>query len=618
VCGICGTIGLPVPSSVEGMLSDLEHRGPDDRGVFTDGEFALGATRLSIIDPDGGHQPLSNEDGTVWAALNGEIYNHPSLREHLAERGHRFATKTDTEVLVHLYEDYGEALVHAIEGMFALAIWDARDGSLFLARDRFGEKPLFYSDFAAGFAFASELRPLLRALPHSPEPDPGAVDSFFVFGYVAGSASIVVGIDQLPPGHCLSRRPGGQRELRRYWHPPVHADSAPPDGAAELEAEALLERSVRSRMIADAPVGVLLSGGVDSTLIAAMSAEASTGPLRTYSVGYASGRVNEIDQARRVASLLATDHRELVLDDADAADRVPAVLRAIDQPIADPALVPTEALASLAAREVKVLVGGEGADELFGGYPRYRWLDRAERLEALPDGVRRSSAHLISRIPGRRSARLSDVLRPSPTVGRHIDWVTGGRRHTRADLYGPRLQTQIKEGWAIRRLSDSAEACGGRETSAAARFMALDQIDWLPDDVLAKADRATMLASVELRTPYLNHELAELCATVPAAVHVRGRGKAWLRAMLRRRTSKALASSPKTAFRVPIAEWLRGPLEPFATRQLRSGPLVEQGWFAREPVEHLLTAHLAGADHSQALWPLLCLATWLEATCPDG
>jgi asparagine synthase (glutamine-hydrolysing) len=617
MCGICGRTLDPDGAAVAAMNRALRHRGPDDEGVYVDraSGLALGARRLSVIDVAGGHQPLSNEQADVWAVLNGEVYNHPGLREHLRERGHRLATGTDTEVLVHLYEEYGDDLVHALEGMFAFALWDARRRRLLLGRDRFGEKPLFYVERPGGLSFASELSALCQGGDVDGDLSAAAVDAFFVFGYVPGPDAILRGVRQLPPGHVLMWEPGAERPaLRAYWSPPS-CEPRPAEPRAELVAETrrLLEGSVRSRMIADVPLGVFLSGGVDSTLIAALAARHSATPIKTFTVGYDTGEVNETRTARATAQALGAEHHELVLTAGDVAARVPALLAEIDQPLADQALPALHAVAKLARSEVTVTIGGEGADELFGGYPRYRWLARAARLERhLPARLGASGARALNASPlAGRARRLAYLLDGRPLLERHLDWVTERRSDLRADLYGPRLAA---EAGARRALDDLTARVDGRlDTSVPGALMRLDQVHWLPDDVLAKADRAGMLASLEIRTPYLHRDLAEFTASVGPDAHLEAGGKALLRAVLADVFPAASGRRPKTAFRVPAAQWLRGPLAPTLARQLAEGALYAEGWIDAGAARGLAAEHAAGRrDWSQVLWPLLALGLWLD------
>lgn len=615
MCGICGSTNDPDGSAVAAMNAHLRHRGPDDEGIYRDPAtgVSLGVRRLSVIDVVGGHQPIANEDGTIWAMLNGEIYNHPALREHLRERGHSLRSRTDTEVLVHLYEEYGDALVHALEGMFAFALWDARRRRLLLARDRFGEKPLFYHERGGVLTFASELTALLEGAPIARELDREAIDSYFVFGYVPGPGSIVPGVKQLLPANRLVWEPDRPSvAIDCYWRPPDVAVMSN-ESARELTEETgrLLRTSVKSRLIADVPLGVLLSGGIDSSLIAVLAAETSRDPIKTFTVGYDVGGVAETGSARQTAEELGSDHHELVLSRVDVATRAPELLARLDQPLADQALVATHAIAEFARREVTVGVGGEGADELFGGYPRYRWLRRAALLEAFPRGIRATAAGLVSSLPARgRVARLAPVLMPQSTVERHIDWVTSGRRHVRREVYGPDLAGIAAADRVGQVLAARADASFDEGAPDAA--MRLDQVHWLPDDVLVKADRASMLNSLELRTPYLHRELAEFAASIPATAHTSRDGKRFLRGLARSLGISA-ASRAKTAFRVPAGEWLRGPLAPVLAEQLQTGTLYERQLMNREFVGRLVSEHNARqADWADVLWPLLALGLWTD------
>lgn len=614
MCGICGRTDDPRARAVAAMNGAMTYRGPDDEGTHTDPAvgLSLGARRLSVIDVGGGHQPLTNEDGTIWAALNGEIYNHPRLRQMLSERGHRLATGTDTEVLVHLYEDYGEDLVHALEGMFALAIWDSGSGTLLLARDRFGEKPLFYSAAEGQLCFASELTALAAGAPIGDELDPIAVDRYFVHGYVTGERSILAGARQLEPGHLLRWRRDEALDVRPYWRPPVPvaaSDEPVEDLVGELRR--LLEDSIRGRLIADVPLGVFLSGGVDSTLVAALAARQSSAPIKTFTVGYDVGEVSEAAQARATAEEIGSEHHELTLELGEVAAHVPAVLGALDQPLADQSLPAFHAIAEFARREVTVAVGGEGADELFGGYPRYRWLARSEAIgRRLPAPLGAVAARGLERaLPSGRAARLADVVRPGEAMLRHLDWVAAERLATRASLYGPRLDAVASRSELA---ADLARGLPEVET-VEGRFMLLDQLHWLPGDVLAKADRASMLVSLEVRTPYLDYALAEFAATISPEAHTRGGGKALLRRLLADLLPETSLRRPKTAFRVPVAAWLRGPLAATMRDQVRNGSACEEGWIDRAAASTLLDRHLGGeSDQSEVLWPLLAFGLWLD------
>ncbi len=609
MCGICGTTSAGDGSILARMNAALVHRGPDDEGTYVDpvSGLGLGARRLSIIDVEGGHQPLANEDGTVWAVLNGEIYNFAGLRERLARAGHTLATRTDTEVLVHLYEEYGNELVHALEGMYAFAVWDGRAQRLLLGRDRLGEKPLFYTERDRALTFASELTALLKGVGGTAELDPAAVDRYFTYGYVTGEDAIVAGVRQLRPGHLLVWDAAtGSVEVRRYWSPPAAAPDGPVS-ADELveETSVLLEQAVRSRLVADVPVGVFLSGGVDSTLVAAFAARHVSGTLKTFTVGYDSGAVDETGPARRSARLIGSDHNEYLLTQGEVQARVPGLLAAVDQPLADQAYVALRILTEAARATIKVAVGGEGADEVFGGYPRYRWLHRSAMLDGrVPRWAAQGTVSLLERLPLGRAARLRDVVRPAPLTQRHVDWVTDGRRSYRSRVYGPRLRE-----YEVGPIPEPAHVVLDGDVAG---FMRLDQLQWLPDDVLAKADRASMQASLELRTPFLSRDLVEFAATVPARVHIAGGGKLLLRRVLRAALPEAAHTRAKVAFRTPARDWLRGPLAAALDDQLSSSALYEQGWFERDQVRRLVDEHRGGRDRSSVLWPVFAFGVWLD------
>ena len=606
---------------VRAMCATLRHRGPDDEGAHCDrpSGVSIGIRRLAIIDVEGGHQPLCNEDRSVWVVCNGEIYNHPRLREDLRARGHRFATSSDAEVLVHLYEEYGEDLVHALDGMFAFALWDERRGRLLLARDRFGEKPLFVHEHERELTFASELTALLEVTPRARELDPAAIDAFFVFAYVPGPGTIVRGVRQLAPGHLLSWERDRARCHERPWWTAGEEALAPRERFESVLAEArrLFDESVARRMISDVPLGVFLSGGVDSTLVAISAAKASSKRLQTFTVGYDVGSVSETAQARRTATYLDSEHHEVTLTEQQVAERAPALLAGLDQPLADRALLPLNVLSEFARPRVTVALGGEGADELFGGYPRYRWLERSRRAEsALPSAAARSLGTLWRGGADRvgRGQLLARRLAPAPLLERNLDWVTSERRGHRRALYGPRLAGVGEE----RVLADLSARAGEPHDGSPVRWlMHLDQVDYLPDDVLFKTDRAGMLASLEIRTVFLNRELADFAASLDTAVHLAGGGKAIVRAMLPAGVIEAprVGGYRKTAFRVPAADWLRGPLAPVLDRQLEHGVLYSEGYFDREAAGALVREHRHGHDHSDQLWPLLSLGLWVDRFC---
>src|SRR5438105_1362356 len=614
MCGISGTTRADDGTALTAMNRAMVHRGPDDEGSYVDPQFKVGLAvrRLSIIDVPGGHQPIANEDQTIWAILNGEIYNHPALRERLRARGHRFQTRGDTEVLVHAYEEFGQDFVHALEGMFALAIWDRHCRRLVLARDRFGEKPLFYTVRHGALTFASELTALAAGTGGVGDVSAQSVDTFFLLGYVPGPRTIVEEAKVLQPGHLLSwDQHTGSLAIQRYWVPsPMPRRVTVPMRELVEETHQLLDSSVKSRMISDVPLGVFLSGGVDSTLVAALATRNSTEAIKTFTVGYDVGAVNEFEPARRVASAIGADHHEFMLTHADASVRAPQVLAALDQPIADQALIASQALAESARTEVTVAIGGEGADELFGGYPRYRWLARSLRLQQLvPATVVALGSGVMQRFSATGKARrFGDVISRNSVRMRHFEWVSDHRRATRHWLYGSRLKPLLTGSDPFPEVPDLVAGLDGQ----VADIMRIDQMTWLPDDVLAKADRSSMLVSLEVRTPYLDRRLAEFAFSVPSFVHCNPHGKRLLRAVLAELLPEA-AARPKVGFRVPAAEWLRGGLAKTVSQQLENGCIYNEGWFDRAAAHRMAREHHQGArDWSGLLWPMLAFGLWLD------
>ena len=606
MCGICGlaTKGRAVdPERLRAMSATLVHRGPDSDGELLDGPVALAARRLSIIDLEGGDQPIANEDGTVHVVQNGEIYNFRELRAELEQAGHRFSTRSDTEVLVHLYEEHGEGFAERLRGMFAVAIWDSRRRRLVVARDRFGIKPLYYRDESGELMFASEL----RALPRG-EVDPDALEAFLAFNSVPAPFSIFAGTYKLPAGHLLVWQDGETR-VERYARP-VPAEVRDED-SAELaeELRARLRDSVRAHLIADVPVGVLLSGGVDSSLLAALAAQESGEGVHTFSIGFEERSFDELDDARSVASLYGTRHEELTLR-PDAALLLPRLAETFDEPFADSSALPTYLVSELAARHVKVALSGEGGDELFGGYYTYAADLLALRVGRFAPVVK----PLVERLPSssRRASfdyKAKRFVRGAalPPLERHHAWKEIFSPDVRAELTGRR------SGY------DPVDLLRARfeETEGAELLTRLQDVDlgtYLVDDLLVKTDRASMAHSLEARVPYLDPVVAGLAQSLPTRLKVRGlRKKVLLRKAAAPLLPRRIVYGRKRGFSIPAAAWLRGELEPFARDVLAPDTLRRQGFFRPEPVERLIDSHVAGEeDLSRQLWGLLAFTLWHE------
>jgi asparagine synthase (glutamine-hydrolysing) len=609
MCGICGIAlrdGAVDRGVLEHMAATLVHRGPDSEGAYLNGPVGLAARRLSIIDLEHGDQPITNEDGSIHVVQNGEIYNHEELHAELARAGHTFRTRCDTEVLVHAYEEWGDAFARRLRGMFAIALWDARRSRLLLARDAFGIKPLYYRIDRDGLAFASEL----RALPRG-ELDLDALDAFLAFNSIPSPLTIFRESRKLGAGYVLVWE-RGEASLERFARPaPVAAANVRDDDGAELveECRARMRDSVRAHLVSDVPVGVLLSGGVDSGLLAALAARESSDPLRTFSIGFEEGSFDELGDARKVAERYATDHHELVLR-PDAALLLPALADAFDEPFADSSALPTYLVSELAARHVKVALSGEGGDELFGGYYTYA----ADLLAQRFGGAARLAAPLVERLPS-SSAKASFDYRAKrfvraahlPPLERHHGW---------KEIFSPDLRAELtgrRNGFDPLDLYRSTYA----ETADAdllARLQDVDRTVYLVDDLLVKTDRASMAHSLEARVPFCDPIVASFAHALPTRHKLRGlRKKVLLRKAAEPLLPRSIVWGRKRGFSIPAAAWLRGELEPFARETLSAETLRRQGFFEPRVVERLIDEHVARReDRSRQLWGLLAFTLWHE------
>jgi asparagine synthase (glutamine-hydrolysing) len=606
MCGICGLAtkgGAVDPERLRAMSATLVHRGPDSDGELLDGPVGLAARRLSIIDLEGGDQPIANEDSTVHVVQNGEIYNFRELRAELEQAGHRFSTHSDTEVLVHLYEEHGEGFAERLRGMFAVAIWDSRRRRLVVARDRFGIKPLYYRDESGELMFASEL----RALPRG-EVDPDALEAFLAFNSVPAPFSIFAGTYKLPAGHLLVWQDGETR-VERYARP-VPAEVRDED-SAELaeELRARLRDSVRAHLIADVPVGVLLSGGVDSSLLAALAAQESGETVHTFSIGFEERSFDELDDARSVASMYGTRHEELTLR-PDAALLLPRLAETFDEPFADSSALPTYLVSELAARHVKVALSGEGGDELFGGYYTYAADLLALRVGRFAPVVK----PLVERLPS--SSRRASFDYKAKRFVRGAALPPLERHHAWKEIFSPDVRAELTGRRSGYDPVDLLRARFG-ETEGSELLTRLQDVDlgtYLVDDLLVKTDRASMAHSLEARVPYLDPVVAGLAQSLPTRLKVRGlQKKVLLRKAAAPLLPRRIVYGRKRGFSIPAAAWLRGELEPFARDVLAPDRLRRQGFFRPELVERLIDSHVAGEeDLSRQLWGLLAFTLWHE------
>jgi len=603
----------------------LAHRGPDDEGYYITGPVALGQRRLAILDLAGGRQPMSNEDGTVWITFNGEIYNFRDLRARLEGLGHRFATRSDTEVIVHAYEQYGPACVKELRGMFAFAVWDQPRETLFLARDRAGKKPLFYTEMDGQWVFASELQALLRHPGRAREVDWAALDDYLTFGYVPAPKTIFRDVHKLPPAHWLTLRlrpgeSGGPKvHVERYWQlayePKVRlSEEDAADGLLEV-----LREAVRLRIIADVPLGALLSGGIDSSIVVALMSQLSDRPVKTFSIGFDDQEFNELSHARRVAERCGTEHHELIVR-PNALEVLPTLVRHYGEPYADSSAIPSYYVAKLTREHVKVALNGDGGDECFAGYERYAGGLAADRYGRIPAVVRRLAIEPLGRlIPagGPRRSRLRQARRflevaGQPASQRYLRWVSYVQTTEKAALYSRDFREQLAghrgESWLLEMWEQLTSAGLGPLD----RMLALDVESYLPYDLLVKMDIATMANSLEARSPFLDHEVMDFCARLPAGYKLRGMQlKYLLKKAGKRLLPPETLARRKMGFGVPVGNWMRGELRSWAEDLLLSPRALKRGYFQPEALRQLVDGHVEGReDRSFELWALLWLELW--------
>jgi asparagine synthase (glutamine-hydrolysing) len=600
VCGIAGLYspaGTPNPELVDAMRAAIAHRGPDDGSTDVFGRCVLGHQRLKVIDLDTGYQPVANEGGDVVAVFNGEAYNFARLREEL--RGHEVRGTGDTPVLPHLYEESGPRFVERLHGMFALALWDASRERLVLARDRLGKKPLLYARLADGtFAFASELKALLR-LPGVPrDVDLAAIDAYLALQYVPGDRTALHGIRKVPPGHALVVE-GESETLERYWE----ASPAEPSQSDEEWLERVrttIAEAVRKRLVADVPLGALLSGGIDSSIVVALMAQASPEPVRTFTVGFADDRYDERRYARVVAERYGTVHEELEIVE-DVAATLPRLAAAYDEPLGDEAAFPTFLIGEQARRHVTVALAGDGGDESFAGYERYIAHGLAERVPAV---AARTGAAAVRLVPSARREPRSTLFR----AARFLD-VAGTPRSERYARLMEVFPLELRRDLWL----DPRHAAAVELTPSAPGIAGLQLLDiatYLPGDLLLKADIASMAHSLELRSPFLDHEVVALGLALPDHLKTCGReGKVALRLAFAPDLPAGVTGRGKTGFGVPLGRWFRDDLRDLARDVLPT----DRGWFRADAVTRLLGEHESGrADHGHRLWCLLMLELWVR------
>jgi asparagine synthase (glutamine-hydrolysing) len=619
MCGIHGILDLtgaaaPV-DALERMGRVTRHRGPDEGGVHADGPLAMGMRRLSIIDVQGGHQPLANEDGTLWLVANGEIYNYRELTRDLAARGHRFRTQSDCETLLHLYEDKGDDFLSGVNGMFAFALWDARRRRLVLGRDRLGIKPLYVWNDGRRIIFASEAKAILAAPGIPTELDGQALASYLALGYVPAPLSIFRGIGKLAPATLLTAEDGHVHE-RRYWRVSDRVDTTTDEATWIERVRERLDESVRMQMVSDVPIGAFLSGGIDSSAVVAMMSRHSDRPVKTYAIGFDGGDAetfyNELPYARQIATLFNADHHEIIVR-PDVVALLPKLLWHMDEPIADSAFVTTYLVSEFARRDVTVILSGVGGDELFGGYRRYLGTYYQQRFSRLPGGLRRAVTALGARLPSDRHSPLLNTMRLAkgflasaglPLEERYRSYVEVFDDQAAAEV----LRAPMRGG--VHPLAAAFSDAGSDDDLN--RLLAVDATTQLADDLLLLTDKMSMAVSLECRVPLLDHELFELAASVPQAIKLRGgRLKHLLKEALVGVLPREILERRKRGFGTPMGAWFKGALAPMLQQLLSRSSVEQRGVFQYPAVAELIEAHRSNRiDGTDRLLALLNFEIW--------
>ena len=624
MCGICGKLSFTGEdvqrSSLERMCAALVHRGPDAQGIQVMGPAALGQRRLSIIDlSPSGTAPLSNEDGSIWATLNGEIYNFQDLRAELSERGHRFRTGTDTEVLVHLYEEHGDDCVRRLDGMFAFAIWDSRRQRLLAARDRLGKKPLFYTRTPGALVFASSIGALLTDDRVSREPNYRALDDYLTRQYVPSPETAFAGIFKLGPARYLTCDREGTFAIGRYWQPPLaQADPHHQADTGELELEIVdrLRQAVRRRMVADVPLGAFLSGGVDSSAVVALMAGLSDRPVKTFSIGFEEAEFDELPYAREVSRRYGTDHHEFIVR-AEAASVLPDLVRHFGEPFADSSALPTYYLSKLTRQHVTVALSGDGGDENCGGYENYGIVSSWGAADAVPAAARRAVqtgvGELVERLPGhdltRRVGRAAEMWAADPAERFRLQTSIvkpGEKRAAYTDQFRHLIGLRPDTGQAPEVLPPNVDPL--------AWMMWHDLQFYLPDCLMVKVDVASMASSLEVRSPLLDHHFVEFAAAIPSRLKRAGtEGKVVLKRALRPLVPAATLDRPKKGFGVPLRRWFTADLLQLVRGTLLDDRARRRGLFDADFMTRLIGDHVAGRrDASARIWAFLCLELWFR------
>ena len=621
MCGISGKVnvdGNPVERAIlQRMTAVLSHRGPDDEGIFIDGSVGLGHRRLSIIDlSPSGHQPMANEDGTIWIVYNGEIYNFTALKADLIAKGHVFRSQCDTEVIIHLYEEHGPACLQYLRGMFAFAIWDGRERQLFLARDRAGKKPLYYHHGAHTFLFSSEIKGILQDESAVKRPDHVAIHHYLTYQDVPSPWTAFEGIRKVPPAHYMIVK-DGKVELNRYWKLTYLPKFSMTEEEIAVETLGRLREAVKVRLISDVPLGAFLSGGIDSSAVVALMAGEMNIPVRTFSIGFREDDYNELSYAKMIAKHLGTQHTEFIVE-PKVLDIIDKLVWHYNEPFADASAIPTYYISGLAREEVTVVLNGDGGDEDFAGYERYTANMFAEKLQGyLPSSVAKALLTFVKLLPHNGSSmsliwKAKRFLQEYPHIPlmRNAHWLSHFTPEMKSDLYtaGFREKVAAHDSYAmLRQCDEEAEA-----DHVLDRTLYADTMMYLPDDLLVKVDVATMANSLEARSPFLDHEFMEFAARIPAEMKLRGMtAKYILKKAFRSLLPDAVLSRGKQGFAVPLDHWFRSELKEMAFDILLSQRAAGRAYFRQETIRKILDEHVSGTWNWQNhIWNLLMLELW--------
>ena len=626
MCGIAGWANLENNSSqntseavLHSMCERMKHRGPDSEGLWLDESVALGMRRLSIIDLHTGEQPVYNEDKSIVVVMNGELYNFREVRSELEKRGHKFETQTDTEILPHLYEEYGEAMLERINGMFTFALWDKNKKKLLIARDRFGEKPLYYGVFDGKLIFASEPKVLLEHPAVKAEINTDALRQYLSFDYVPAPASIYKNIYKLPAAHFLTLE-NGEMKTRRYWNLTFHKNgNTPTIEKAATDLRELLADAVRMRLVSDVPLGILLSGGVDSSTVAAFATQFSTEKVKTFSIGFEEDSFDESKFARQVATHLGTEHYEDKLSVEKAADLISEIGAWLDEPMSDGSLIPTFLLSRFVRKYVTVALGGDGGDEIFAGYPMYYGHKMARVYDSIPRFLRSGLIEpIVNHLPVSTKnlsfdykAKRFVAASKYDAVTRHHSWFGSFSIDAQKDLLSKDVLANTSDD--IYRGAKDLLKITDAETEIE-RMQFLDMNFYMAEDILTKVDRASMAVSLEVRAPFLDPRVAQFAAQLPLEYKLKGSiGKYILKKAVEPLLPKNILQRPKKGFGVPIAEWLKNRLNPLMHDLLAPERLKNHGLFDEKYVQKLIKEHETdAASHHKQLWTLLVFQLWFN------